>query len=91
MDDGKRLNGEGVAQLWDAMVDYIDAYIAAHGGGITPSEGTVKSIRAGKGLKGGLITSSGRISLKVATEDTLGGLYVKYDSAHHVCDIDTIR
>jgi len=91
MDDGKRLEGNGLSLFWDTIVDYIDEYIEAHGGGITPSEGTVKSILGGEGIAGGLITTRGKFKLKPATESNFGGIYIRHDKNNYICYIDTIR
>ena len=42
--------------------------------------GTVTSITAGTGLSGGTINKSGTIALNAATNTTLGGVKVRYDS-----------
>ena len=89
MDDGKRLNGEGVAQLWDAMVDYIDNYLEEHGRDPEEVTGTVKMIRAGEGLYGGIITTIGTITLKPATITELGGIYISYNDETNTCNIST--
>lgn len=80
-DDGKRLNGEGLAQVWESMQSYVQDCI--HG------SGTVKSITAGAGLSGGTITESGTIAVKPATSQEIGGVKVYYDSETESLYINT--
>ena len=70
-DDGKRLNGNGLDQVWKSMQLYVQDH--AKGGG------TVTSVTAGEGLSGGTITTSGTIAVKPATETEIGGVKVAYD------------
>lgn len=92
IDDKKRLNGNGTEQLWNAMIEYIDEIIELNENNFSSIDGTVMYIRAGEGLNGGLISSSGIISLKPATDITWGGLYINLiENKINICDIFTIK
>ena len=80
-DDGKRLNGEGLQQVWESMQYYVQETV--QGGG------TVKSVTAGEGLLGGTITESGIIALKPASSNELGGVKVSYDDETETLYINT--
>ena len=78
-DDGKRLNGEGLTQVWQSMQAYVQDNIQ--------DGGTVKCVTASEGLEGGVIPDAGTISLKPASNNELGGVKVSYDSGNGILSL----